>query len=153
MRSGTNCSIRSMHVDFRLNMVSSWMHHSSHQIPVTPRQRKHKVILPVPDDHGTVPGQKKGMNSHLEYKLHTIITREYQLVRAQVTTTASVHDSRIDLSQSEKTMFLDKGYLGVKPIASKDKTMHRTVRNHPLSIKEKRRNRVISRVRSLVERT
>ena len=32
------------------------------------------------------------------------------------------------------------------------KTMHRAVRNHPLSIKEKRRNRAISRTRALVER-
>ena len=96
---------------------------------------------------------KKGVNSHFGYKLHTIIDREHQLVRAQVTTTASVHDSRVDLSQSGETVYRDKGYFGVKPLASMDKTMHRAVRNHPLSIKEKRRNRAISRVRSLVERT
>jgi len=47
----------------------------------------------------------------------------------------------------------EKGYFDVKPIASMDKTMHRAVRNHRLSIKDKRRNRDISRVRSLVERT
>jgi len=33
-----------------------------------------------------------------------------------------------------------------------DKTMHRAVRNHPLSIKENRRNKAISRTRFLVER-
>ena len=33
-----------------------------------------------------------------------------------------------------------------------DKTMHRAVRGHPLSIREKRRNRAISRTRVLVER-
>jgi len=30
--------------------------------------------------------------------------------------------------------------------------MHRAVRNHPLSLKEKRRNKAINRTRSLVER-
>jgi len=40
----------------------------------------------------------------------------------------------------------------VKPAASMNKTMHRSTRGHPLSIKEKRRNKAISRIRSLVER-
>jgi IS5 family transposase len=31
-----------------------------------------------------------------------------------------------------------------------DKTMHRATRGHPLSIKENRRNKAISRTRSLV---
>ncbi|MGC9435339.1 MAG: transposase, partial [Methanomicrobiales archaeon] len=43
-------------------------------------------------------------------------------------------------------------YFGVKPKASMDKTMHRATRGHPLSIKENRRNKAISRTRSLVER-
>ena len=55
---------------------------------------------------------KKGLNSY---------DREHQLIRAQVTTTASVPDSRVDRVQS---------------MASMDKTMHRTVRGHPLSIKK-----------------
>ena len=74
------------------------------------------------------------------------------MIRHIATTTASLHDSRIDLSQPGETVYRDKGYFGVKPAASMDKTMHRAVRNHPLSIKEKRRNRAISRTRALVER-
>ncbi len=68
------------------------------------------------------------------------------------TTTASLHDSRIDLLQKGETVYRDRGYFGVKPRASMDRTMHRAIRGHPLSIKEKRRNRAISRTRSLVGR-
>ena len=96
---------------------------------------------------------KKELTSYYGFKLHTIIYREHQLIWAQVTTSASVHDSRVDLSQSGKTVYRDKGYFGVKPIASMDKTMHRAVREHPVSTREKRRNRAIRRVRSRVERT
>ncbi len=74
------------------------------------------------------------------------------MIRRSVTTTASTHDSRVDLSKSGETVYWDKGYFGVKPAASMDKTMHRAVRGHPLSIKEKRRNCAISRTRALVER-
>ena len=95
---------------------------------------------------------KKGTTSQFGYKLHTLIDKEFQLIRRMETTTASLHDSRIDLSKPGETVYRDKGYFGVKPAASMDKTMHRAVRNHPLSIKEKRRNRAISRTRALVER-
>ncbi|HQP71625.1 MAG TPA: hypothetical protein PLP90_03035 [Methanoculleus sp.] len=78
--------------------------------------------------------------------------RDYQLIRRFETTTASLHDSRIDLSRKGGTIYRDKGYFGVKPQASMDKTMYRATRGHPLSIKEYRRNKAISRTRSLVKR-
>ena len=95
---------------------------------------------------------KKGKKSQFGYKLHTLVDKEWQLIRRLATTTASLHDSRIDLSKPGETVYRDKGYFGVKPAASMDKTMHRAVRGHPLSIREKRRNRAISRTRVLVER-
>ena len=95
---------------------------------------------------------KKGNKSQFGYKLHTLIDKEWQLIRRVATTTASTHDSRIDLSKPGETVYRDKGYFGVTPAASMDKTMHRAVRNQPLSIREKRRNRAISRTRVLVER-
>jgi len=67
------------------------------------------------------------------------------------TTTASVHDSRIDLSRQGETVYRDKGYFGMKPRASMDRTMHRATRGRPLSVRENRRNTAISRTRSLVE--
>ena len=95
---------------------------------------------------------KKGSRSQFGFKLHTLVDAEHQLIRRLTTTTASLHDSQVDLSKSGETVYRDKGYFGVKPAASMDKTMHRAVRGHPLSIKEKRRNRAISRTRALVER-
>ena len=95
---------------------------------------------------------KKGKKSQFGYKLHTLVDKEFQLIRRLATTTASLHDSRIDLSKTGETVYRDKGYFGVKPAASMDKTMHRAVRGHPLSIREKRRNRAIGRTRALVER-
>ena len=95
---------------------------------------------------------KKGSKSFYGYKSHILIDKENQLIRRMETTTASVHDSRIDLSSEGETVYRDNGYFGVKPRASIDKTMHRSVNGHPLSLKEKRRNRAIMRVRSLVER-
>jgi len=95
---------------------------------------------------------KKGTKSQFGYKLHTLVDTEHQLIRRLTTTTASLHDSQVDLSKPGETVYRDKGYYGVKPAASMDKTMHRAVRGHPLPIKEKRRNRAISRTRALVER-
>ncbi|WML67889.1 MAG: hypothetical protein METHP_01457 [Methanoregula sp. SKADARSKE-2] len=95
---------------------------------------------------------KKGKKSEFGYKLHSLIDKECQFIRRFGTTTASVHDSQIDLSQKGETIYRNKGYFGSIPFASMDKTMRRAVRGHPLSTKDKRRNRAISRVRSLVER-
>lgn len=122
---------------------------------------------PIPDMHLPIPprgGQaktrrsrdgtwtKKGSNAYVGYKLHILQDRDHQLIRRITTTTASLHDSRIDLLQKGETVYRDKGSFGVKPRASMDKTMHRAVRGPPLSIKEKRRNNAINRTRSLVER-
>ncbi len=95
---------------------------------------------------------KKGTKSEFGYKVHTIIDKEFQFIRRFDTTTASVHDSQIDLSQKGETVYRDKGYFGTTPFATMDKTMKRAVRGKPLSAKDKRRNRAISRTRSLVER-
>jgi len=95
---------------------------------------------------------KKGKKSEFGYKLHSLMDKDYQFIRRFDTTTASVHDSQIDLSQKGETVYRDKGYFGTIPFASMDKTMHRAVRGRELSEKEIRRNRAISRTRSLVER-
>ena len=95
---------------------------------------------------------KKGSKSYFGYKLHILMDKDHQIIRRIETTTASLHDSRIDLSQKGETVYRDKGYFGVKPQASMDMTMHRATRGHPLSIKENRRNKAISRTRALVER-
>lgn len=95
---------------------------------------------------------KKGSVSRFGYKLHSLIDKEYQFVRRFDTSTASLHDSQVDLSQKGETVYRDKGYFGAIPFASIDKTMRRSVRGHPISTKDERRNRAINRTRSLVER-
>lgn len=95
---------------------------------------------------------KKGNKSQFGYKLHSSIDKEYQFIRRFDTTTASVHDSQVDLSQKGETVYRDKKYFGSVPFASMDNTVRRSVWGHPISIKDKRRNRAISRVRYLVER-
>ena len=95
---------------------------------------------------------KKGSKSEFGYKVHTIIDKEHQFIWRFDTTTASLHDSQIDLSEKGETVYRDKGYFGTIPFASMDKTMRRAVRGKPLSEKNKRRNRAISKVRGLVER-
>ena len=94
---------------------------------------------------------KKGGKSYFGYKLHTIIDTDFELIRRFETTTASVHDSRIDLSEENEVVYKDKGYFGViaKGFSA---TMQRAVRGHPLGIKDVLRNERISVQRVPAER-
>lgn len=95
---------------------------------------------------------KKGQKSHFGYKLHTIVDKETQIIRRFATSTASLHDGQVDLSEPGETVYRDRGYFGTPINGSIDKTMKKATRNHPISTKDKRRNKAISRVRSLGER-
>ncbi|MDI6720572.1 MAG: IS5 family transposase [Methanomicrobiales archaeon] len=95
---------------------------------------------------------KKGKKSLFGFKLPILMDRDHQLIRRVETTPAALHDSQVDLSQKGETVYRDAGNFGVIPQASLDKTLHRAVRGHPLSIPENRRNRAIRRTRSLVDR-
>jgi IS5 family transposase len=55
---------------------------------------------------------RKGDKLHFGYKLHNNVDKQYSLIRAIETTTASVHDSQIDLSKGGETVYMDKGYFG-----------------------------------------
>jgi len=101
----------------------------------------------------TPPVTKERIEVAVRLQTHILMDKGCQLIRRIETTTGSLHDNQIDLSREGETVYRDKGYFGVKPRASMDKTMHRAVRGHPLSIKETRRNKAISRTRSLVERS
>ena len=95
---------------------------------------------------------KKGNKSYFGFKLHTLVDKEFQFIRTVTTSIASLHDNQVDLSEKGQTVYRDRGYFGVEPKASMDKTMDRATRNHPLTSKQNRRNKAISKVRSLVER-
>jgi len=98
---------------------------------------------------------KKGNKSYHGYKLHIKTDINNNFIQDYETTTASVHDSQIDLvSEGDNMALRDKGYHGVplKFQGVKDYTMKRASRGHPLSKEDKWRNKIISRVRILVEK-
>ena len=94
---------------------------------------------------------KKGDEFHFGYKLHENVDTKYGLIRTIETTTASVHDSQVDLSKEGETIYRDKGYFGA-PARGNPATMWRATRGHPLSSWDKRRNLQISKIRAPGER-
>jgi IS5 family transposase len=94
---------------------------------------------------------KKGNETHFGYKLHQETDIDYCLIRKIETTTASVHDSQIDLSVEGVPVFRDRGYFGA-PAKGIDFTMKRRTTDKPLSDLDKERNRLISKLRSPGER-
>jgi len=94
---------------------------------------------------------KKGEELHFGYKLHENVDKKYGLIRAIETTTASVHDSQVDLSRAGETIYRDKGYFG-SPARGRSVTMRRATRGHTLSSLDKRRNLKIAKIRAPGER-
>jgi len=94
---------------------------------------------------------KKGSKSSYGYKLHTKTDTDLGLIRDLETTTASVHDSRVDLSRPGEVAYMDKAYFGVE-IRGYSAAMRRGTRGHPLGIRDRLRNRRINRKRAPGER-
>ncbi|MEG3225432.1 MAG: hypothetical protein BME94_07980 [Methanobacteriales archaeon Met13] len=94
---------------------------------------------------------KKGGKSYYGYKLHTKSDINHGLIRELETTTASVHDSQIDLSQQGEIVYRDRGYFGA-PCQGYNATMNRATRGRPFKIREKMRNKRITRKRAPGER-
>jgi IS5 family transposase len=94
---------------------------------------------------------KKGNETYFGYKLHQITDVDYCLIRDIETSTASLHDSQVDLSIPGVPVFRDRGYFGVKAKGI-DFTMKRRTTDKPLSDLDKERNRLISILRSPGER-
>ncbi len=94
---------------------------------------------------------KKGNETHFGYKLHQTTDIDYCLIRDIETSTASLHDSQVDLSIPDVPVFRDRGYFGVKAKGI-DFTMKRRTTDKPLSDLDKERNRLISILRSPGER-
>jgi len=95
---------------------------------------------------------KKGGKSSFGFKLHAKTDVDRGLIRDLETTTASVHDSRVDLTRPGEVAYLDKAYFGVET-RGYSAAMRRGTRGHPLGIRDKLRNRRINRKRAPVERT
>jgi len=94
---------------------------------------------------------KKGSKSSFGYKLHAKSDTDLGLIRDLETTTASVHDSQVDLSRPGEVVYLDKAYFGVET-RRYAAAMRRATRGHPLGIRDRLRNRRINRKRAPGER-
>jgi IS5 family transposase len=94
---------------------------------------------------------KKGVKSFFGYKGHILIDTENHLIRDVETTTASVHDSRVDLGIEGIPRYADKGYDGAKT-QGYDAAMKKATRGHKLGIRDILRNKRISKKRSHIER-
>jgi len=95
---------------------------------------------------------KKGDKSYFGYKDHAKMDSENHIVTELAVTTASVHDGKIDLAKPDEIVYRDKGYFGCGTKAKGDATMKRATRGHPLSIRDKLRNKRISKKRAPGER-
>ena len=94
---------------------------------------------------------KKGTESYFGYKVHSVMDEDYGLVRRIEVTPSNVHDSQVDLAKEGEVRYADKGYSGAET-RGYDASMKKAARGHPLSYKDKMRNKRISRKRAPVER-
>jgi IS5 family transposase len=93
----------------------------------------------------------KGDETHFGYKLHQKTDMDYGLIREIETSTASLHDSQVDLSAKDEIVLRDRGYFGA-PAIGIDFTMKRRTTEKPLGELDKERNHLISILRSPGER-
>jgi IS5 family transposase len=94
---------------------------------------------------------KKGNKSEFGYKGHIKVDEENNFIWKVETTTASVHDSQVDLAEEGEVRYGDRGYHGAKT-KGYDASMRRAARGHPLSALNLLRNKRISKKRAPVER-
>jgi IS5 family transposase len=79
--------------------------------------------------------RKKGGKSNFGCKLHAVMDRDHDLIRRICTTTTSVRDSQIDLSENGEVVYRDRGYQGAG-CKGYNATMKRGARGHPVGIKD-----------------
>jgi IS5 family transposase len=93
----------------------------------------------------------KGKETHFGYKLHQKTDLDYSLICEIETSTASLHDSQVDLSVKDEIVLRDRGYFGTTANGI-DFTMKRRTTEKPLGELDKERNHLISILRSPGER-
>jgi IS5 family transposase len=103
---------------------------------------------------------KKGKKQYFGYKGHVGVDVESKLIRKRAFTTASVHDGQMFeamMSGDEQSVWADKAYpvekykRAARALGIYYGVLDKGRRNHPLSRKQKKRNRKLSSVRSAVE--
>jgi len=116
------------------------------KIEYTKKQKQHM------DKDGTF-AVKHGQ-VHFGYKSHIKLDVDRHLIREISTSTASLHDSQVDLvEKNDIASYRDKGYFGTKVHKDViDKTMKRATKSRKLNGGEQKRNKAISRIRAPGER-
>lgn len=104
-------------------------------------------------DHDGTFSVKHGQ-VHYGYKAHVKIDVDHGLIRAVETSTASLHDSQVDLvKKDDVAAYRDKGYFGTGVVRGvEDMTMKRATKSRKLNGGEQKRNKAISHVRAPGER-
>jgi IS5 family transposase len=104
---------------------------------------------------------QKGKRVRHGYKFHIGMDQGSELIRAAYVTPGQVHDSRLAerlIQFDEQAIYADKAYddaerrLLLKHAGIADGILHKAYRNQPLSSAQRRRNRVLMRIRANVER-
>jgi IS5 family transposase len=109
-------------------------------VEYTDKQKRHK------DKDGSF--SVKHGQVHYGYKSHIKLDVNYHLIREVEVTTASVHDSEIDLSKHDEVVYRDRAYTGKETKAKGNGSMKRG----NLTIWQKLRNKRISKKRAPGER-
>lgn len=106
---------------------------------------------------------KKNGTTHHGYKNHIQVDAKHKIIRKQITTTASVHDSQkfadvvADSGNSGADVFADSAYRSAeseKMLAEKkliSQVHERAYRNNPLTDEQKANNKIKSKIRVRVE--
>ena len=103
---------------------------------------------------------QKGKKKYFGYKGHVGVDVESKLIRKRAFTTASVHDGQMFeemMSGDEQSVWADKAYpveaykRAARALGIFYGVLDKGKRNHPLSNKQKKRNRKLSSVRAAVE--
>jgi len=109
-------------------------------VEYTDKQKRHK------DKDGSF--SVKHGQVHYGYKSHIKLDVNHHLIRDVEFTTASVHDSAVDLSKPDEVVYRDRGYTGKETKAKGNGSMKRG----NLTIWQKLRNKRISKKRAPGER-
>jgi len=109
-------------------------------VEYTDKQKRHK------DKDGSF--SVKHGQVHYGYKSHIKLDVNHHLIRDVEVTTASVHDSAVDLSKHDEVVYRDRGYTGKETKAKGNGSMKRG----NLTIWQKLRNKRISKKRAPGER-
>ena len=140
-------------------LVDAIIIHSANR-PLSKKRREELEAEPSTQIDTDAQSTEKNGKKHFGYKGHIGVDAESKIIRKRTFTPANVHDSQElenVLSGDEKSVFADKAYANQKhkraarALGIYYGTLDKAARNHPLSKRQKKRNKQKSRVRAAVE--